>query len=639
MPTSQPTELTYHTMAWGFESDVCFQGTGLLQPLISRIEGEDFMNEAPRSGMKQAHDRRPPRLPLFVQVVTRPAIPECWSVDISSTGIGLIAGRLDDEGFPGEGREIEIALTLPDSGARIEARAEVRWRHDAPGSGREAGVALGLHFTWMSGAHRTILARYLHDYRFHVAVVFADAGDRDLVTSALADDLRLHFTDEATSLGEIMERGDIAAVVVCGDDARQLEAVIDEAHGRFARAPWPGLAIPRDLAPRLVHLGRVPPPVLVEKFNDGGLFRALAPPVDEVAVRHEVLQACGDYGMRTEQRRLAQALERGLVQERAGRRPELRPLGGAPAWMVHHSPAMERTMEMVRRVAPHRMGVLLQGETGTGKELLAQALHELSDRADGPFIIQDCGALPESLLESELFGHVRGAFTGATSDHPGLFVLADGGTIFLDEIENTSPNLQARLLRVLETGTVRPVGGTEFRHVDVRVVTASNRNLREEVAGDRFRQDLFYRLGNFIIDVPPLRARGDDVIALANYFLDEANADLGCSATGFTDAAAAMLRAYRWPGNVRELKNVVGRAVLLSTPGEAIGPALLPAEVHGPTAADGPPTLRTRVTQTERTAIQEALARHQGVVRRAAAELGVSPVTLGRKIRQLGIPH
>ena len=227
--------------------------------------------------------------------------------------------------------------------------------------------------------------------------------------------------------------------------------------------------------------------------------------------------------------------------------------------MIDRSEEMARVVELVRTVAPHRMAVLLQGETGTGKEMLAQTLHELSDRANASFVIQDCGALPENLLESELFGHVKGAFTGATADHPGLFRLADGGTVFLDEIENTTASLQAKLLRVLETGSVRPVGSTQVRQVDVRVVAASNRDLRTEVAAGRLRPDLFYRLSTFIIDVPALRHRPDDILPLARHFLERANLTLGGRAVGFSPEAEAALQAHRWPGNVRELRNVVER--------------------------------------------------------------------------------
>src|SRR5581483_9659785 len=227
------------------------------------------------------------------------------------------------------------------------------------------------------------------------------------------------------------------------------------------------------------------------------------------------------------------------------------------------SAPMAAVMAQVRQLAGFRVTVLLQGETGTGKEVLARKLHHLSPRARQPFVVQDCGALAETLLDSELFGHVKGAFTGAVSDHPGLFVLADGGTIFLDEIENTTPALQAKLLRVLETGEVRPVGGSSVRRVDVRVIAASNTVLERH---EGFRTDLYYRLSAFLVEVPPLRERADDVLALARVFIDAANAAHGKSAQGFDDEAQGALLRWHWPGNVRELRNAVERAVLFSGP-------------------------------------------------------------------------
>jgi two-component system response regulator HupR/HoxA len=297
-------------------------------------------------------------------------------------------------------------------------------------------------------------------------------------------------------------------------------------------------------------------------------------------------------------------------------------------------------MELVRVAAPHRVAVLLQGETGTGKEVLARIIHRMSGRGDVPLVVQDCGALTETLLESELFGHVKGAFTGAVADHPGLFVLADGGTIFLDEIENTTPNLQAKLLRVLEGGDVRPVGGTQVRHVDVRVVAASNRDLAQEVRAGRFRADLFYRLNSFTIDLPPLRERPEDVSSLARHFLELFNRVLKRSASGIAADAEEALLAYEWPGNARELRNVMERAVLLSQPGEMVTRRLLPpalVSVSGANAGPGSGSLKARMEQVERDIIREALEQNGGVLRRAAVALGMDPVTLGRRARRHGL--
>src|SRR5690242_18944885 len=290
------------------------------------------------------------------------------------------------------------------------------------------------------------------------------------------------------------------------------------------------------------------------------------------------------------------------------------------------SPAMQRVLELVRVAAPHRVAVLLQGETGTGKEVLARIIHRMSGRGDVPLVVQDCGALTEMLLESELFGHVKGAFTGAVADHPGLFVLADGGTIFLDEIENTTAALQSKLLRVLESGDVRPVGGTQVRRVDVRIIAASNRDLAEEVHAKRFRSDLFYRLNSFIVDLPPLRERPEDVLDLAHYFIAHFNRTLRRSVTGLSEDAAQVLRYARWPGNVRELRNCIERAVLLSNDDEPVCarhlPPSLSAGLEGArrqVRTGSARSLRERLEQLEKEIIREALENHGGVVRRAAA--------------------
>jgi transcriptional regulator with PAS, ATPase and Fis domain len=379
----------------------------------------------------------------------------------------------------------------------------------------------------------------------------------------------------------------------------------------------------------------------VELFNQGKIFRALPPPTAPEALRLAVHQASRELGLRTEQRRAAMELERSLLRERARE-----PVRAPPATRVQdepgfRSPAMRQVLEMARLAAPHRVAVLLQGETGTGKEVLARVIHRLSGRSDMPLVIQDCGALTETLLESELFGHVKGAFTGAVADHPGLFVLADGGTIFLDEIENTTPNLQAKLLRVLESGDVRPVGGTHVRRVDVRILAASNRDLAAEVRAGRFRSDLFYRLNSFTIDLPPLRERPEDIVDLAHHFIAHYNRTLKRSACGLAPDAEQVLLHAPWPGNVRELRNALERAILLSEPGEPISRRLLPpslvasAESARPGSHAG--SLRERLEALEKEIIREALERHGGVLRRAAAALDMDPVTLGRRVRRHGL--
>jgi two-component system response regulator HupR/HoxA len=324
---------------------------------------------------------------------------------------------------------------------------------------------------------------------------------------------------------------------------------------------------------------------------------------------------------------------------------------------------MKQVLAQVRLVAPHRMVVLLHGETGTGKEVLARAIHRLSERAHAPFVVQDCGALPETLLDSELFGHVRGSFTGAQLDHAGLFTMADGGTIFLDEIENTSPALQAKLLRVIETGEVRPVGGTRVRQVDARLICATNRDLEDEVRAGRFRSDLYYRLSTFPIDVPPLRHRPADILPLAQGFITAFAAQLGHDPRGLEDDAEAAVLSYTWPGNARELRNALERAVLLArgrpitaahlpdavrhrvpiltTPPAVPRPALAsqtaPAPQPAPELPGSTTGIRARLAELESELLAAALRENGGVIRRAARALGMNRVTFARRARKHGL--
>jgi two-component system response regulator HydG len=249
--------------------------------------------------------------------------------------------------------------------------------------------------------------------------------------------------------------------------------------------------------------------------------------------------------------------------------------------VVGKSPAMRDVFELVKRVADAQLPVVITGETGTGKTMIARALHAESERASAPFVSVNCAALPEPLLESELFGHVRGAFTGATTARQGLFVDAHGGTLFLDEIGDMQPALQAKLLHVLENGKVRPVGSSRERETNVRVVAATHRDLRALVAEGRFREDLLYRLEGVVIEVPPLRQRREDIPLLAERFLAEARArSPRASVERFSADASRVLVNYGWPGNVRELEHAVGRAVLLGV-GTEIGPLDLPTPEEG----------------------------------------------------------
>jgi transcriptional regulator with PAS, ATPase and Fis domain len=305
--------------------------------------------------------------------------------------------------------------------------------------------------------------------------------------------------------------------------------------------------------------------------------------------------------------------------------------------MVSRAPIMLELFELVRRIAQSDASVLVRGETGTGKELVARAIHELSPRSHKPFRAVNCATLTPELLASELFGHVRGAFTGAVRDREGLFASADGGTLFLDEVAEIDLEIQARLLRVLQEKRFVPLGATDPITVDVRIVSATHKALRREVENGRFRADLMYRIRVVPIFLPPLRDRAGDVEALSWHFLDQLNRDGRRHVDGFTPGALAALLAHDWPGNVRELQNVLSYAFAVGQ-GPLIDTSELPPELRG---EGPPPDAGARSTETsesrERARILDALDRARGRRGEAAALLGMSRTTLWRKMRELGL--
>jgi DNA-binding NtrC family response regulator len=311
--------------------------------------------------------------------------------------------------------------------------------------------------------------------------------------------------------------------------------------------------------------------------------------------------------------------------------------------IVGESSQLRSAVDLARRVAPSRSTVLITGETGTGKELIAALIHRASSRADGPLVVVNCAALPETLLESELFGHERGAFTGADSQRVGRFEEASGGTLFLDEVGEMSPTTQAKLLRVLQEQEFHRLGGTSVLRTDARIVSATNRAPEEMILEGSFREDLFFRLNVIRIHLPPLRERPDDLLALSHHFLQHFAREQQRPLRGFAEDALARIRAHAWPGNVRELRNIMERAVLM-----AEGPRVRASDLsigHGTAAdrgADGRPLLRAEgltLHDLERQLVLEALERSGFVQKRAAALLGVSRRKLNYMVQRMGITH
>ncbi len=350
-----------------------------------------------------------------------------------------------------------------------------------------------------------------------------------------------------------------------------------------------------------------------------GAFHYLTKPVKAAELRAVAAKALEDRSLREENQELRRRLDE---------------VAGLPG-VVGISSAWNRILALVRRVAPTDSTVLLTGESGTGKEIVASALHSLSRRAKRPFVKVNCAALVESLLQSELFGHARGSFTGAVADKKGRFERADGGTLFLDEIAEMSPETQARLLRVLQDGMVEPVGSETAIRVDVRVIAATNKNLEAQIGKGLFREDLYYRLKVVRLELPPLRERPEDIPILVHHFLGQLEAKYGLGVTGIEPVAMERIRAWSWPGNVRELENCLEGAIVTCA-GSRLRVEDLPREIQ---AASGSPAstqvpVGVPIEELERQAILGTLERVGGNRALAADQLGISLRTLQRKLKQ-----
>ncbi|HZJ00496.1 MAG TPA: sigma-54 dependent transcriptional regulator [Gemmatimonadaceae bacterium] len=360
----------------------------------------------------------------------------------------------------------------------------------------------------------------------------------------------------------------------------------------------------------------------ISAVNDGA-FHYVQKPFQNDALVAIVKRAAETRQLKTENRALKREIKKRDVS--------LRPMGNNRAWLD--------VLNVAETVAASDSTVLLQGESGTGKGVVARYIHELSMRASGPFVSINCGALPESLLESELFGHVKGSFTGAVKDKSGLFAAAEKGTFFLDEIGETTAATQVKLLRVLQHREVIPVGATEPLPIDTRLVAATNRKLDDEIARGNFRSDLYYRLNVISIEIPPLRERRDDIPVLAESFLVEIAKKRGEEVKQLSPEAAAQLQEYSWPGNVRELENAIERAVILASNG-TIHPAALPDKVR---ERKSEPLTAERTTPNppldaiERAYIMWVLGSEGGNKSRAAEVLGIDPSTLYRKLSRFGL--
>lgn len=446
----------------------------------------------------------------------------------------------------------------------------------------------------------------------------------------------------ATSVGEaerILEE-EWVHVILC--DQRMPEITGVEFLKRV-RDKWPDVI-------RMIISGYTDSEDIISAVNDAGIYQYITKPWHPDSLIMILKNASQLFDLQRQNEALSVELKMTpgqLDESLAQKRAQLRENYKCDDGMVRaQDSAMNRVCAKIRQIAPFDISVLLSGESGTGKELAARALHYNSLRGDKPFVVENCGALPDELLESELFGYKRGAFTGAVEDRVGLFERANGGSVFLDEIGEVSPAFQVKLLRVLQEGEIRPLGSGRTRTVDVRVIAATNKDLEAEVHAGRFREDLYYRLATVTLTLPPLRERTGDIPILAETLLDNAIHDLGKKMRGFTAEALACMQAYHWPGNVRELQNEV-RHMLVMGRGEELGADLLSPRVLRAAPQDESPemeglavlqgTLKERVEALEARILRETLIRHRWNKSRAARELGLSRVGLRSKLERYGL--
>ena len=416
---------------------------------------------------------------------------------------------------------------------------------------------------------------------------------------------------------------------------------------KSVRTRWPDII-------RMIVSGYTDAHDIIDGINEAGIFQYITKPWHPEGLILTLKTACRLYELQRENELLAIELKMSpseASRKISDRREKLRRDYDFDDGIVRgRDSPMNTVCSTLKQVAPYDVPVLLSGASGTGKELAARALHYGSLRWNKPFVVENCGALPDELLESELFGHKRGAFTGAVEDHMGLFERANGGSVFLDEIGEVSPAFQVKLLRVLQEGEIRPVGSTKTRKVDVRVIAATNKDLEEEVRAKRFRADLYYRLAGMVIRIPDLKDRRGDIPVLARALLARAVDQLGKQVSGFTDEAVECMRNYGWPGNVREMQNEIQQMLVMGPEGRELGAELLsrhilradPADTGAAddaAIADIEGTLKDRIETLEARIIRETLIRHRWNKSRAARELGLSRVGLRSKLERYGLEN
>lgn len=467
-----------------------------------------------------------------------------------------------------------------------------------------------------------------------VLVVDDEVRSQETLKRMLADDFHVLTASNADEAATLLE-GEMVQAILCD---QRMPGISGVDFLKQVRDKWPDPV-------RMIISGYSESEDIIAGINDAGIYQYITKPWDPDGLMRTVRGAVQLYDLQraNQSASIEMKVAPDALKTVVNRKKEaLRSQFGFERMIHAANSPLSDSLALAAKVAGYDISVLITGESGTGKELLARAIHYNSGRAEKPFVVENCGALPDELLESELFGCKKGAFTGAYEDRIGLFEQANGGTIFLDEIGETSPAFQVKLLRVLQEGEIRPLGGRIPREVNVRVIAATNRNLEEEVEAGRFRRDLYYRLAAFPVHLPALRERPMDVPLLAERLLGEAMRIFQKPVRGFSDDAVQVLRSYEWPGNVRELQNEVQRMVALAET-ELLGPDLISDKIAGTPSkltvapVGGYQTLKDLVEDLEGRVIADALKRHDWNISRVADELGLSRVGLRGKLQRYGL--
>ncbi|MDL2355017.1 MAG: sigma-54 dependent transcriptional regulator [Pseudomonadota bacterium] len=473
-----------------------------------------------------------------------------------------------------------------------------------------------------------------------VLVVDDETGSQDAIRRTLEEDFTVFTAGSADEARVLMERHPLAAIL-CD---QRMPGTTGVQFLKEVRERWPDVV-------RIIISGYTDSEDIIAGINDAGIYQYVLKPWMPAHLLDCMRGAVEARGLQHDMNRLDLELRSSTAVLRTRKQEKQQRVKASFDFdRIVRTPGgpMDAVCELAARIAAHDLSVLVLGESGSGKELLARAIHYSSKRAERVFVMENCGAISDNLLESELFGHKRGSFTGAYEDHIGIFQRADGGTVFLDEIGDTSPAFQVKLLRVLQEGEVRPVGATRAVPINVRVLAATHRDIDQEVRSGRFRQDLYYRLAGMTLTMPPLRERPADIMPIAEALLLQAAGELGLPARAFAPGAMASLVTYPWPGNIRELRNEIYRAVALAAPERShIDVRGFSSKVlQGQGGGDGAPgphtpaysgTLQERLDVMEAAIVKETLLRLRWNKTHAARELGLSRVGLRGKMVRLGL--